>query len=315
MKNYDVVTCGEPMVLFSPDSGGPLRHVPLFRKFAAGAELNFSVALARLGLRPGFITKVGQDEFGQYIQACMQAEGLDTSMVKTDAAHPTGVYFKEYSGLADPKVYYYRHGSAASNLSPIDIDPECLEGARLLHITGITPSLSDSCRQTYLQLLDMATARQIPVCFDPNIRLKLISAEDVKEFMKPFIARAHILILNQSELNYLFNTQKLTEALSRIFGFGVELVILKQGANGAVAMRKGKSEAVSCPPFRPTRVVDQVGAGDGFDAGFIYGYLQGWPLEKSLRLANLVGALATTVVGDYEGYPFFSDAMRVLDSY
>lgn len=302
------------MVLLSPDSTGPLRHVPLFRKYVAGAELNFSIALARLGLRPGLISKVGQDEFGEYIKAAMQAEGLDISLVKTDEDHPTGIYFKEYSGLADPKVYYYRKGSAASTLSPADIDPGCLEGVRLLHLTGITPALSDSCRQAYLRLLELAAEHQVPVSFDPNIRLKLIAAEKVREFMAPFISQASLLILNESELNYLYGTKELAEALPEIWAAGVELVVHKRGAKGAVAAHKKEKELVSCPPFQPVRYVDPVGAGDGFDAGFVFGYLQGWSLRKSLYLANLVGALATTVVGDYEGYPFWSDALPVLEA-
>lgn len=315
MKPFDVVTCGEPMVLFSPSSTGPLRYVTQFNKYAAGAELNFSVGLARLGLQSGLITKVGEDEFGQYILACMRAEGLETALVKEDPAHPTGVYFKEYSGLGDPKVYYYRRGSAAGTLSPEDIDPGCLDGVQLVHLSGITPALSQSCRETCLTLLSLAEKAGIKVSFDPNIRLgRLHDAETVRAFMDPFIAKAHVLILNRPECELLFGSGELAQVMEEVFALGAEVVVLKQGAGGSAAAERCVGVIYSAESFKAARYVDPVGAGDGFDAGFVYGYLQGWPIQKCLRLANFVGASATTVLGDYEGYPFLPDALRAVGS-
>jgi len=300
---YDVVTCGEAMVLFSPDTQGPLRHVSLFRKYAAGAEFNFSVALARLGLRPAFLTRLGDDEFGHYILSCMRAEGLDTSLVRLDPTRFTAVYFKEYRPLGDPCVYYYRRGSAASALGPEDLDPSWLEGARLVHLTGITPALSKSCHLLCLRMLEVARELGVPVSFDPNVRLKLVPREEVPRLMEPFMRQCRLLLLNEAELDLIFGTRDPCTAAPQAFEWGVEVLAVKRGARGAVALTR-QGELVSREAFRPARPVDPVGAGDGFDAGFVYGYLMGWPLERCLSLANLVGASATAVPGDYEGYPF-----------
>lgn len=304
---FDVLTCGEPMVLFSPATPGPLRHVASFTKHVAGAELNFSVALTRLGLRVGYLTHVGEDEFGRYILASMRAEGLDTSLVTTDPSRRTGVYFKEHRGLGDPQVYYYREGSAASALGPTDLRPDLLAGVRLVHVTGITPLLSESCWQATDQFLDGAKAAGVAVSFDPNIRLKLIPRPRVAEVMMTFVRRASVLLLNESELEMLFGTRRPAAVRSELKGAGPSLLVVKRGADGATATDLRGGKTVEVAPFRPTRYVDPVGAGDGFDAGFIFGYLQGWPLEDSLRLGNHIGALATTVAGDYEAYPLYGE--------
>ncbi len=310
MAAYDVVTCGEPMVLFSAGTAGPLRYVGVFRKYAAGAELNFSIGLARLGLRPGYITRVGDDEFGHYILACMRVENLDTSLVKVDPERPTGVYFKEYRGLGDPQVYYYRRGSAASALSRADIDPTCLEGARLVHLTGITPVLSPSCWEAAWYLVELAGQKGVPVSFDPNVRLKLVPRDRVRDDLLPFVTRSKLLLLNEFELEVLFGTRDLSAVADQIFDMGPEIVVLKMGVRGAVGMMVNDRRLVEVEAFRPARFLDPVGAGDGFDAGFVFGYLNGWPLEACLRLGNYVGASATAVLGDYEGYPYYADLER-----
>ncbi len=304
---FEVVACGEPMVLFSPSGDGPLRHVSSFTKHVAGAELNFSVALARLGVSVGYVARVGEDEFGRYVLASMRAEGLDTRLVRTDPVRRTGVYFKEYYGLGDPRVYYYREGSASSAMGPDDIDDSYLEGARLVHVTGIMPLLSESCWQATVKLFEVAAARGVPVSFDPNVRLKLVAREHVPEVMMTFIRRARVLLLNETELQMLFGVRDALAAARELRGTGPELLVVKRGADGATAVELATGFVATSRPYTPVRYVDPVGAGDGFDAGFMYGYLRGWSLADSLRLGNYIGALATTVAGDYEGYPLYAE--------
>lgn len=303
------------MVLFGPSLYGPLRHVSQFHKHAAGAELNFTVGLSRLGLRCGLITRVGRDEFGQYIMACMRAEGIDTALVREEETHPTGVYFKEYRGLGDPRVYYYRHGSAASSMSPEDIDPECLNGARLIHLTGITPALSATCRETCLALLRLAEGLGIAVSFDPNIRLgTLHDVETARDSMMPFISRSHLLLLNKFECELLFGSSELAAIMDEVFDAGPRIVAVKMGSRGSLAAARSDRVIQFAEPFKTPRYVDPVGAGDGFDAGFVYGYLNNLPIDGCMRAGNLVGALATTVTGDYEGYPFLRDVAGAIAS-
>lgn len=305
---FEVIACGEPMVLFSPVNYGPLRHVASFTRHVAGAELNFSVALARLGLSVGYVTRVGQDEFGRCVLASMREEALDTRLVKVDPERRTGVYFKEYNGLGDPLVYYYRDGSAASAMGPDDIDPSYLDGARLVHVTGITPLLSETCREATEKLFEAASARNVPVSFDPNVRLKLVAKNRVPEAMLTFVRQARVLFMNEAELDLVLGVEDPLDAARELKGVGPELLVVKHGANGATAVDLATGRTAAGAPFQPgRRYVDPVGAGDGFDAGFVFGYLRGWSLEESLRLGNFIGALATTVSGDYEGYPLYSE--------
>jgi len=308
-----VLTLGEPMVLLSASTAGPLRHVSHFAKYTAGAELNFSIALTRLGIRSGFITRLGDDEFGEYILGCMRAEGLDTSLVSRSTLHPTGVYFKEYRGHGDPKVHYYRRGSAASALSPEDLKREWLTGVNLVHVTGITPALSSTCQAACESLLAMAEEAGATISFDPNYRPLLHDRADAEGFMVDYMRRADILFVNEREAELLFGSTDLASLRGQAHELGPKVVVLKLGPRGAAASNGTSDEPVHVPAVPTNRFVDPVGAGDGFAAGFIFGLLSGWPLEQCLAAGNYVGAMATTVAGDYEGYPFLTELLPYLN--
>ncbi|HSW10272.1 MAG TPA: sugar kinase [Bacillota bacterium] len=316
MRAFDVLTLGEPMVLFSAGTAGPLRHVSHFAKYTAGAELNFSIALTRLGIPTGFVTKLGEDEFGEFILACMRAEGLDTSLVSRSALQPTGVYFKEYRGPGDPKVHYYRRGSAASALSSEDLRRDWLAGVKIVHITGITPALSSSCQTACEALLDMAEDAGAAISFDPNYRPLLHDRMDVRRFMADYLRRADILFMNEREAELLFGSTDFAAVRRQAHEMGPRTVVLKLGRRGAAVstVSDGTSrDAVQVPALEIERFVDPVGAGDGFAAGFLFGLMSGWPPEKCLAAGNYVGAMATTVAGDYEGYPFLAELLPYLN--
>lgn len=308
----DIVTMGEAMACLVADSSGPLRHVRMFQKHIAGAEFNLAIGAARLGISTGWISRVGQDEFGTEIRTILQGEGVDVSQVGL-SDRPTGLYFKEYSAFAEPEVFYYRSGSAASTLGPDDIDPAYIQSARVLHLTGITPLLSAGCQAAVWKAIEIARAAGVKVSFDPNIRYKLIDRAEVPAFFRPFIAAADIVLTGLGEMREILGDSGAeAEALEeQMLALGPGLVVVKSGGGGAVA--RTASERVSEAAFPVARVVDPIGAGDGFNAGFLSGYLRGWDLQRSLRLGNLVGACAIGVHGDFEGYPDWRDAERLLD--
>src|SRR5439155_9881319 len=157
----DVVTFGETMVLFAAAEQGPLRFASTYTRHAAGTESNFAIGLARLGHRVGWFSRVGDDEFGQYIVNTVRGEGVDTSRVIVDPEAPTGVLFKEKRELGPRKIVYYRRGSAASRLAPGDLDGDYIAAARYLHLTGITPALSERARETVFAAAELARARGV----------------------------------------------------------------------------------------------------------------------------------------------------------
>lgn len=308
----DIITFGEAMAVFVPAEHGPLRHVRHFEKHVAGAEFNLAIGAARLGLEAGWISRVGRDEFGEEIVRVLRSEGVDTRHVRY-STRPTGVYFKEYSALGEPRVSYYRAGSAASELGPDDIDPGYIASTQVLHVTGITPLLSDTCLRATRKAVDAAHQAGVTVALDPNIRYKLVAPGDVPRVFRPLLEDSDLVLAGESELRAILqdNTSPLEQLEQAVLDLGPRLVVVKRGADGAVA--RTAEERVEEGPYSVERVVDPIGAGDGFDAGFLAGWLREWDLRQCLRLGNLVGACATGVHGDYEGYPGWEDALARLE--
>jgi len=169
----DVVTIGESMIVLTPTSDGFMRNASHFTKKIGGAESNVAVGLARLGHKAGWISMLGDDEFGKAILAFLKGENVDVSQVTFDNEAPTGIYFKEPRRQNSTRVYYYRKDSAASKLTPSHLQNEYISKAKYVHITGITPALSESCRETVFEMIKLAKQNGSIIVFDPNLRTKL----------------------------------------------------------------------------------------------------------------------------------------------
>ncbi|OUM89772.1 sugar kinase, partial [Parageobacillus thermoglucosidasius] len=275
-------------------------------------ESNVAVGLARLGHRVGWISKVGDDEFGKAILSFLQGEGVDVSRTKIDPEAPTGLYFKEKRRPNDTRVYYYRSGSAASRLTPADLDEKYLAAAKYLHITGITPALSESCRETIFAAIAIARRCGVKIVFDPNLRLKLWSqADEAKEVLLRIAAQADIVLPGAAEAAFLFGDRPVEKWGKQLLDSGSSLVVIKLGASGAHYFTATHNEYV--PGFPVKHVVDPVGAGDGFAAGLLSGLLDGLSLAEAIRRANAVGALVTMVEGDADGMPERGDVERWIN--
>lgn len=306
----EVISIGETMTLFAPAASGPLRYVHQFSKHIAGAESNTCIGLVRLGHSAGWVSRLGDDEFGRYILSVVRGEGVDTSRVLWDAEAPTGVFFKERVEGGETRVYYYRAGSAASRMKPEDLDEEYLRSARILHVTGITPALSESCRRTIFRAVELAKEAGVQVSFDPNLRLKLWSLAEARPVMKRLMQMADIVLPGWDEIHLLLEPASREAAVEQLLEWGAGTVALKVGAEGAIVGWSGGIQPV--PGFPVARVVDPVGAGDAFAAGFLAGLLEGLTPPEAARLGNAAGAMATQVVGDIEGFPERRDLERFM---
>ncbi|OAS84737.1 MULTISPECIES: sugar kinase [Metabacillus] len=297
----DVVTIGETMVLFTPNTTGFMRYANQFSMKFGGAESNVAIGLARLGHQVGWISKVGNDEFGKALVSFIKGEGVDVSRVKVDQTLPTGIYFKELRRANDVRVYYYRRGSAASALSKVDLDGEYIAKAKYLHVTGITPALSDSCEDTILEAIEIAKMNGVQVVFDPNLRRKLWSEEKARSVLLNIASKADIVLPGISEGEFMFGESDPKKIAECYLNNGASTVVVKLGAKGASYYTNKDYEFV--PGYPVDQVVDPVGAGDGFAAGFLSGLLKGLCLQDAVKQANAVGAFVTTVNGDVEGLP------------
>ncbi|HVC33216.1 MAG TPA: sugar kinase [Chloroflexota bacterium] len=307
----EVVSLGEMMVMLVATENGPLRGIELFRKHVAGSEANVAIGLARLGHQAGWISRLGDDEFGLYIRNFLRGEGVDVSQVILDADHPTGIAFKELRELGARKVIYYRRGSAASHLTPADLDPAYFAGARYLHVSGINPALSPSCHETVLAAMDLAHRAGGLVSFDPNVRLRLWDADTCRRTLRALLPRCDVVLPGADEAELLTGEPDPEQAAREIRRLGAGLVLVKLGAAGALGV--SDDGVVRVPALRLERIVDPVGAGDGFAAGFLSGQLRGWGLAESMRLGAVVGACAMSVSGDVEGLPTW-DEVQALES-
>lgn len=297
----EVVTLGETMVVFTPGQSGPLSYVHNFSKRIAGAESNVAVGLVRLGHTCGWISKVGADEFGRFILREVRAEGVEVSQVSFHESAPTGIMFKEILEGKETRVYYYRRNSAASLMTPDDLNREYLAVAKILHITGITPALSQSCLDTVLEAISIAKKSGAKVSFDPNIRLKLWSREKAAEVIKSILPHVDIVLPGVGEGEIIFNESEPEKLLDLFLQYGAEAVALKLGAAGCIVA--DSSQRCKISPYKVERVIDPIGAGDAFAAGFLAGVLEGKQLDECGKLANAMGAYAITNAGDIEGLP------------
>jgi 2-dehydro-3-deoxygluconokinase len=297
----EVITLGETMVMFSPEQTGPLRYVQRFQKRMAGSESNVAIGLARLDHHPGWISRVGADEFGAFILREIRAEGVDVSMVKVDPDRPTGLMFKEVHEGRETQVTYYRKGSAAARLSAGDLNEEYFRGARLLHLTGITPALGESCLASVQAAIRLARKHGMTISFDPNLRLKLWPREQAKRVLNGLLNQFDIVLPGLDEAELLLGDSRPETLLDGFLERGAKYVALKMGLQGTWVAAARERHLVET--FKVDRVIDPIGAGDAFAAGFLAGFLEERTLVECGRLANAMGAMAVTTTGDFEGLP------------
>jgi 2-dehydro-3-deoxygluconokinase len=303
-----VVTAGETMVLGVPGQPGRLRHAASLELKIGGAESNVAIALSRLGISAGWISYLSADEPGQFVLDRIRAEGVDASRVKRLQDRSTGLYLREKVG-GEVRVYYYRRGSAASAMGPEAFDVGYLESAEFLHLTGITPALSDECRAFTLWAAREAQRIGARVSFDVNYRSKLWSAEEARSFAGEVIPHVDLLFVGDEEALALWDRDD-EGFLRELAASGPREVLLKQGSEGCLALVEDR--ILEQPGFTVLEV-DPVGAGDAFDAGYLAGHLWGLGPEERLRVANAMGALSVATLGDYEGLPDKEELQAFLE--
>mgnify|MGYP002622869097 CR=1 FL=1 len=306
--NPEVVTFGETMLLLTPPAGKGLEYSGRLDKSFGGAESNLAIGIARLGRKSGWFGRLGDDPYGRYILKAIRGEGVDVSRAALTGDAPTGIMSREIVG-GKVSVYYTRRASAASLMTPEHLDEGYIAGAKILHVTGITPALSESCARTVLEAVRMARKSGVKVCFDPNLRLKLWTLDEARPVLLELAGLCDYYLPGLDELQLLYGTEDTDEILRKLGELDAVSVI--KGAGGETLLLNGGS-LDRVPYFPVERVVDPIGAGDGFCAGFIVGLLRGYELKEAVRLGNLVGSLVVQAEGDWEALPAWAQVEAVL---
>ena len=297
-----VILVGEPMALFIAETEGTLDTVTSFTRSAAGAEMNVAIGLKRLEHEVCYITKLGRDPFGKYLIDFLKGEGIDTSFICFDDHYPTAFQLKGKTSVGDPDVAYYRNGSAASNLKVDDVDEIDMCGFYLFHLTGIFPAISDISRATLLYLIEKAKNNGLTTSFDPNLRPSLWKdSTDMVATINKIAFRCDTVLPGISEGKILTGFDHEKDIADFYLSHGVKNVVIKMGPKGAYV--KTQTEEAYIDGYHVEKVIDTVGAGDGFAVGFISGLLENKDVRECADRANAIGALQVMHKGDNEGLP------------
>lgn len=299
----DVITYGEAMAMFVAAETGPLAEIGQFTKRVAGADLNVAIGLSRLGFKVGWMSRVGADSFGEFVRATLSREGIDQQRVVTDERYPTGFQLKSKNDDgSDPAIEYFRKGSAASHLSQDDYDASYVLSARHLHLTGVAPAISATSRELAFRLAREMRAAGKTVSFDPNLRPTLWpSRAAMVENLNALAELADWVLPGIGEGEILTGYTKPEDIARFYLERGARGVIIKLGPRGAYYRTADAAGEVHAQPV--AKVVDTVGAGDGFAVGVISALLEGRPLADAVARGNRIGGLAIQVIGDSEGLP------------
>jgi len=293
----DVLCVGETMVMVTPAPGGRLDARSSFLLRAGGAESNVAMFLAELGHRAAWLSRVGSDPLGALLLSEVAATGVDTSLVEVSSGEPTGVYFKD-PGPRGTAVYYYRRGSAAAAMDPEFLSRRGPGSAAVVHISGITPALSDSCQDLVRHVLVDRPLREATVSFDVNYRPALWEPGAAGPVLRDLAARADVVFVGLDEAATLWGVSTAAEVRALLPEPGV--VVIKDGAVDASSFHAG---GVSRVPALRVEVVEPVGAGDAFAAGWLSGLLQGLDHTGRLRLGHLVAGAALRSTSDHADVP------------
>ena len=308
-----MLTAGETMVLLDPEQDGTPRSGSRYTLRVAGAESNVAVGLARLGVGARWLSKLGRDELGAAVRSALDAEGVDLRWTASDAHAPTGLFFKVRSG-GRSSVVYYRSGSAASTLDPRDVPDEALEGVGLVHLTGITLALSDGCRELALDLARRARQRGALVVFDPNYREALWDRpRSALDAQRPLHELIDWYLCGAGEAALLFGVERQEDLLEAMPAAGIERAVVRVGRRGSLVMTPESVGEVTPPEGEETEVLDEIGAGDAFAAGFAFGLLRGWPPERCARAGHVIALHALRGTGDWETLPRLAEVADALE--
>ncbi|GAA0306716.1 PfkB family carbohydrate kinase [Kineococcus aurantiacus] len=296
-----VVCVGEALVVLTPTDDVPLAEAATFTRSVGGAELNVALTLGHLGIDVAWVSRLGDDGFGEHVRALAGSAGVDVSAVATDPDRPTGLYVKVPGTAADgtrrSRMHYYRSGSAASALSPEFLDEPAVAGvlasAGTVHVSGITPGLSDSAARFCAELARRTRAAGATLSVDLNHRPVLWRGRDDAP-LRALAEAADELLLGADEARAVFGTDDPARLRAR-FGHA-RRVLLKQEEHGVLVLEPGEPDRHV--PALDVDVVEPVGAGDAFAAGYLAARSRGADPDDAVRFGHRCAAAALVVRGD-----------------
>ncbi|MGC6425196.1 MAG: sugar kinase [Lentimonas sp.] len=297
-KQSEVVTLGEVLLRMSVQSGTRIQTLSGFDAHPAGAEANVAANLARLGVSTAFLTALRDHPIARGIEDQLKQAGVNTSRIDWREEGRMGAFFVEYAAPPRPiQVIYDRSESCASKMNLEDFDMGLIQGAKLIHLSGITPALSKQNTELTRYLIDAAKKNEVLISFDVNFRAKIWSPKEACDILTPFIGEADILFCSQRDARTIWGIDKEgSELLDALGDFtSAAHVVSTFGERGAACKANGRFYSESA---LPVEIVDRLGAGDALVAGYLYGLLTDQN-EQALKYGVTMAALALSQFGDF----------------
>jgi 2-dehydro-3-deoxygluconokinase len=292
-----VVGVGEAMVRLAPGPGETLESAPAYVVHAGGAEANVCANLAHLGVATSWLSRLPDNPLGRRVAETFRAAGVDTTGILWAPEGSAGLMFVQPGAAPRPgEVFYYRRHSAFASIDPDAVRWALLDGARFLHLTGITPALGERPRALVARAIVEARQRQLLVSFDVNYRAMLWTPSAARETLLPVLEGLDLVFLNDRDARTVFEVRGEPGDVARMLRdrFRCRVLVLTCGEAGAVA---ADAETVLRQAAFRADVIDRIGRGDAFAAGFLYGYLAGGT-GNGLRYGAALAALKQTYSGD-----------------
>jgi len=331
MSKYDVITYGRSSIdLYSNNIGAPFTEIKEFGAFVGGSPLNIAVGARRLGLKSALLTAVGEDQVGEFLLAFLRKEGVETGFIpKKRGARTSAVVL----GIEPPDNFplvYYRDNCADSKVDIDDVIAASVGDCRLFEIS-VTALNVEPTRSAAFYAAEEATRNGVPILADLDFRAD--QWHDPRAFgvtTRAFLRNCRIALGTEEEIlatmlkdpaQIKIRNQQISApeirgdvdaAIRDIMALGLETFIVKRGSKGSSVFLKS-GEVIDVPGF-PVEVVNVLGAGDAFAAGFIYGYLNGWDLRRSCRMGNACGAILVTRHGCANFNPTLKEVLDFVES-
>lgn len=311
-RTVDVVTLGESLGLLVAEKHGRLQHVPSMRLGFGGAESNVAIGVARLNGTAAWIGRLGTDSLGELITREMRAEGVKVHAA-FDSQYSTALMLKERPRPGESRITYYRAGLAGSRLVSNDISEASIREAQVLHVTGITPALGMTASEAVDHALDLAHSNNTRVSFDVNHRSGLWASKvEAQAAYRRIASRADVIFAGEDEAELLTGVAPGPEQLNALLALGAREVVVKRGARGAIGL--SQNGTLCEKPALPVNVVDTVGAGDAFVAGWLFEWTRDASPEARMDTAVACGAAACQAEGDWESLPTALELTRQSSS-
>jgi 2-dehydro-3-deoxygluconokinase len=309
MPDPDVVTLGEALITLAPHRARLLRDTDLLQKSISGAEVNTAIGLARLGCSVMMLGLVGEDPFGDQIRHELMVEGVDVSGLRAVPGR-TGIILKERPDDHRAVSRYYRAGSPASNMGMADLDLSFALRAERVHLTGITSGIGSRPRELVRALLVKLRSAQTTVSFDVNMRPALWAPDVARAELHELIPLVDELLCNEDEAAMLVGPADINTTLRKLAALGPTSVVVKRGDAGAAALVD--NEMVEVAAVNAPMPVDPVGAGDAFNAGWIFGRVRQLPPRTCLLAGAWVAAHVVQSPHDSAACPRLADWQEFL---